>query len=88
LTPTVSAPACAIEAWNASIVCPDKVRPLRSVMVTEMRIGTRVPRATKTSSIATRAALALSVSKIVSTSSTSTPPSSSPRTCSAYAAFT
>ncbi len=46
-------------------------------------IGSRTPVAANISSIATSAALALSVSKIVSSSSTSQPPSMSPRTCSA-----
>ena len=47
----------------------------------------RRPSLPATSWIATIAALALSVSKIVSTSSRSTPPSMRPRTWSAYAAF-
>ncbi len=78
--PTASGRACAIEAWNASIVCPESVRPLLSVMVTEMTSGTRVPRRSSSSAIAKSAAFAFNVSKIVSTSSRSTPPSRRPRT--------
>jgi phosphoglycerate dehydrogenase-like enzyme len=47
-----------------------------SVTVTEIMSGMRTPRAAKTSSMATIAALALSVSKMVSMRSRSTPPSS------------
>ena len=46
-------------------------------MVPEMMSGRRAPRSSKSRSIAKSAALAFSVSKIVSTSSRSTPPSSS-----------
>ncbi len=77
-----------MDTQNASTVCPESVRPLRSAIVTEIISGTREPRASKTSAMATSAAFALSVSKIVSTSSRSQPPSSSPRACSAYAPFT
>jgi hypothetical protein len=61
------------------------VRPLLSVTAIETTTGTRTPRAAHTSSIATSAALVLSVSICVSTSSRSAPPSSSPRACSAKA---
>ena len=54
------------------------------MIATEIMIGRRTPLSSKTLSIATRAALAFSVSKIVSTRSTSAPPSTSPRVCSAY----
>jgi hypothetical protein len=84
--PTANGLACAIEVWKASMVWPESVRPLRSVIVTEIITGSRTPRSSNTSSIATSAALALRVSKMVSTSSRSTPPSMRPRTCSAYAA--
>ena len=67
--PTESGRACAIEVQKASIVWPESVRPLRSVMVTEIISGSRWPRSSNTSSIAKIAALAFSVSKIVSTSS-------------------
>ena len=67
------------------MVCPESVRPLRSVMVTESIRGSSLPRSSNTSRTATIAALALSVSKIVSISSRSQPPSISPRACSAYA---
>ena len=64
--------ACAIEVQNASTVCPDSVRPLRSTIVTEITAG-ELARAT--SIAAAIAAFAFSVSKIVSISSRSTPPS-------------
>lgn len=43
LMPTDSGRACITEVQNASTVCPDRVRPLLSVMVTE--IVTRAARA-------------------------------------------
>ncbi|GBC87081.1 hypothetical protein HRbin12_01082 [bacterium HR12] len=78
-TPTLRGSACATEIQKASTVWPDKVRPLRSVMVTESMIGS----SGATSLAATIAALALSVSKIVSMRRRSTPPSRSPSICSA-----
>src|SRR5207302_999560 len=101
LTPTLNGLACAMETQKASIVCPDSVRPLRSVIVTEIisngRLsvvggrwsviaGLRSPSSTYSSSSATMAALALSVSTMVSSSSRSQPPSIRPRACSLYAA--
>jgi hypothetical protein len=83
--PTESGRACAIEIQKASMVWPERVRPLRSTTVTEIITGGRIPVSSPTSSIAISAALALSVSVIVSTSSRSAPPSIRPRTCSAYA---
>jgi hypothetical protein len=59
-------------------------RPTAAEIIT----GSSVPSRSKTSRIATRAALALRESKIVSTSKRSTPPAISARTCSAYAVFT
>ena len=53
-----------------------------SVIVPEIITGRRPPRAANTSSIANSAALALSVSKIVSTMSTSAPPSIRPSAAS------
>src|SRR5262245_46587930 len=79
---TVKGWACATESQKASIVCPDNVRPLRSVMVTEIISGT----SGAVSIAAAIAAFAFSVSKIVSINKRSTPPSTSPRICSAYAA--
>ena len=64
-----------IEAQKASTVCPLRVRPLWSVMVTEARTGTRRPPSWKKRWMANRAAFMFSVSKEVSASSTSTPPS-------------
>ena len=84
--PTVTGRACATDTQKASTVCPDNVRPLRSVMVTEIMSGRAAPRSSKTSPAAAIAALAFRVSKIVSMSSASQPPSIRPRTCSAYAA--
>jgi hypothetical protein len=62
------------------------VRPLRSVIVTEITSGSRTLLSSNTFSIAKMAAFALSVSKIVSSSSRSAPPSIRPRTWSSYAA--
>ncbi len=84
LTPTTSGLACSIELQNASTVWPDRVRPLRSTMVTEIHSG----RCGATSRAAATAAFALRVSKIVSISSRSTPPSASAAICSAYASRT
>jgi hypothetical protein len=78
--PTLNGRACAIVVQNASTVWPESVRPLRSVIVTEIITGGIAPRSARSSSMATSAAFALSVSKIVSTSRRSTPPSTSPRT--------
>jgi hypothetical protein len=64
------------------LVCPLSVRPLLSTMVPLMKTGRRTPLSAKNFSSANTAALALSVSKIVSTSSMSTPPSYSPSSCS------
>jgi hypothetical protein len=55
-------------------------------MVPETMSGRRKPRSSNRTSIAYSAAFALSVSKTVSTSSRSTPPSSSARAASWYAA--
>ncbi len=70
------------EFQNASGVCPESVRPEASVIVPEIMIGRRSPERSKCSSIAKSAALALSVSKIVSTRMMSTPPSTSAATAS------
>ncbi len=84
LIATASRPACSIEAQNASTVWPDSVRPLRSTTVSETTSGN--PGAT--SWAATIAAFAFSVSNTVSISRRSTPPSTRPRICSAYASRT
>ncbi len=88
LSPIESRSMCETEVRKASTVCPERVRPLASVIVPETMTGRCIPRSSSSSSIANSAALALSVSKIVSTSSKSTPPSSKPFTCSRYEAFT
>ena len=71
------------ECQNAVGVWPERVRPERSVIVPEIMTGSRTPRSAKTSCVATIAALAFSVSKIVSIRMISAPPSTRPRTCSA-----
>jgi hypothetical protein len=81
-SPTERGRACITEYQKASTVWPDRVRPLRSVMVPEIITGRRTPVASATSSIAKSAALAFRVSKMVSTSSRSAPPSISPRAAS------
>jgi hypothetical protein len=81
--PTEIGFACCTDAQNASIVWPESVRPLRSVIVTEIRIGSSAPSSSNTSRVATIAAFAFSVSKIVSIRIAWTPPSTSARTCSA-----
>ena len=43
LMPTLNGLACAIDTQKASIVWPDSVRPLRSVIVTEIISGSRTP---------------------------------------------
>ena len=71
-----------MEYQKASAVWPDSVRPERSVMVPEIMIGSSTPISSNASSTATPAALALSVSKIVSIRMMSAPPSIRPRVCS------
>ena len=71
--------ACSTEAQNASSVWPDNVRPLRSMIVTDIQRGS----SGATSIAAAIAAFAFSVSKIVSISRRSAPPSRRPRICSA-----
>ena len=71
-----------MEKKNASGVCPDSVRPERSVMVPETISGSSRPSSSNTWSTANPAALALRVSNTVSISKRSTPPSISPRACS------
>ena len=78
-TPAISGLAWRTEFQNASTVCPDSVRPLRSTIVTEIHSG----RSGAASRAALIAAFAFSVSKTVSISSRSTPPSASAAICSA-----
>ena len=70
--------ACETEIQNASKVCPERVRPLASVIVPEIISGNLLPCVSKTSSAAKSAALQFSVSKTVSMSKRSAPPSMSP----------
>ena len=81
--PTLTGLAWLTDRQKASIVWPESVRPLRSVIVSERMTGRRRPISAKTRSIATIAAFMLSVSKLVSGSRMSTPPSIRPRVCSA-----
>ncbi|BFO12332.1 hypothetical protein GGER_48420 [Serratia rubidaea] len=67
------------------MVWPDKVRPEASVMVPEIMIGSVTPSASNSLSTANAAALAFSVSKMVSIMIRSTPPSTSARVDSRYA---
>ena len=83
LSPTENGAAWRTEFQNAAGVWPDRSRPERSVMVPEIITGRRAPHASATSAMAAIAALALSVSKMVSISRRSAPPSMSPSTCSA-----
>ena len=71
------------ECQKAVGVWPDRVRPERSVMVPEIISGRRTPFSAKTSSTAKIAALAFSVSKMVSIRMRSAPPSIRPWICSA-----
>ena len=82
LRPTTSGRTWRTLFQNASVVWPERVRPLASVMVPEIQTGQRRPCSSKSVSRAKIAALALRVSKIVSTSSRSAPPSTSPRASS------
>ena len=82
LSPATRGRAWATECQNAAQVCPDRVRPLASVMVADTMIGSSAPRASKTARMANRAALAFSVSKAVSIMRRSTPPSMSAPTAS------
>ncbi len=63
---------------NASTVWPDRVRPDASTIVPEMISGSRKPSSSNSDWTAKVAALALSVSKIVSIRRRSAPPSISP----------
>ena len=81
LSPIERSGKCETEVKNASTVCPVSVRPLRSVIVPETITGRR-GLLLKNSEIANSAALAFSVSKMVSTSRMSTPPATRFSTCS------
>ena len=70
------------ECQNAVGVWPESVRPERSVMVPEIISGIGKPRSAKASKQAKIAALAFSVSKMVSMRRRSAPPSMRPRICS------
>ena len=80
--PTAIGRACITEVQNASTVWPESVRPEASVMVPEMTSGMRSPAASYAASTPKMAALALSVSKIVSMTSRSAPPAMRPSAAS------
>ena len=84
MTPTTNGAACSTETQNASDVCPERLRPLLSTAVKESQSGS----SGATVEAATIAAFAFRVSKIVSMSSRSTPPSRSAAICSSYASRT
>ena len=75
--PTEIGLACFTEFQKASVVWPLKVLPDASVIVPEIIIGVLVPVSSANCNRAKIAAFAFSVSKIVSISSMSAPPSSS-----------
>ena len=79
LSPTASGFTWRTAFQNASGVWPDSVRPDASVIVPDTMSGRRCPTRSKYDSIANSAALALSVSKMVSTRIRSAPPSARPR---------
>ena len=70
---------------NASTVWPERVRPEASTIVPLMISGTRSPSSSNSDSTAKIAAFAFNVSKIVSTSRRSAPPSTRPAAASRYA---
>ena len=82
LMPTERSGAWETEIQKASTVWPERLRPERSVIVTDAITGRRTPRTSNARSIAARAAFAFSVSKAVSTRRMSAPPSSRPSACS------
>ena len=84
LRPMLNSGAWDADMANASTVWPVSVRPLKSVIVPETMIGIApcaTPSVSNASMMAHNAALALRVSKTVSTSSTSTPPSINASAC-------
>ena len=82
LSPTASGRAWRTAYQKASTVWPDRLRPDRSVIVIDSMIGMSRPHRCAILRRAWTAALALSVSKIVSTRMKSAPPSTSASACS------
>ena len=78
----MSGSACRMLCQKASTVWPESVRPDASTIVPEMTSGRRSPISSNRAWTAKMAALALSVSKIVSMSRMSAPPSMSPAAAS------
>ena len=75
LSPTTVGCAWRIEFQNASTVCPESVRPEASVIVPEIMIGRSTDSSRMVRRTANSAALALSVSNMVSSRIRSAPPS-------------
>ena len=83
LMPMLNNGKCETEFQYASTVWPESVRPLKSVMVKESMHRARArPDSSNNLAMAKSAALELSESNTVSTSSKSAPPSNKPRACS------
>ena len=80
-SPTLTAPACEMESRNASRVCPESVRPC-GVSVAEIIRGISLPDSAMARRAPRMEALALRVSKMVSSNSRSTPPSINAAHCS------
>ena len=85
LRPTESGFTCSTAFQNASTVCAEIIVSPPRPTAAEIMTGSffACPSSSKTSRMATSAALAFSESKIVSTSRRSTPPAMSARTCCA-----
>ena len=83
--PIQNGSAFAIEMKKASVSCPERVLPFESIIVPDTITGRLKLLSSKYLCIAYIAALEFSVSKIVSTSSKSTPPSTRPCKASLYA---
>jgi hypothetical protein len=71
-----------MELRKASVVCPVRVRPLKSVIVPDNMTGRLIFCSAKYSAMAKSAALQFSVSNTVSTKRRSIPPSISLSICS------
>ena len=82
LSPTEKMGYELILARNPSMVCPLRVRPAKSLTVILSMMGSSTPCICISVMVASMAALALSVSNMVSIKMASTPPSISAPTCS------
>ncbi len=88
MSPTDSGFTCSTAFQNASTVWAEIIVSPPRPTAAEIITGSSRPSSAKTSWIATRAALAFSESKMVSTSRTSLPPAMRARTCRTYVALT